>query len=179
MSSLRIALLTIAVLLAAPDALHASTHSLGHGLTVTYRSPPAPRLHLESLADDRIDLTRMADRVVVVNFWATWCPPCIEELPSMQRLWERTHADGLEVLAVNVGEPADRIRAFLADFEPTLAFPILLDPEGEAFRDWRVRGLPKTFIVNKRGRIIYEAEGGRDMDSEHIRERLRTLMEEQ
>lgn len=178
MSSLRAAALTLAALLAGPTCLQASTHGLGDGLTVTYKSPAAPRLRLEALNGDVVDLATMAGRVVVVNFWATWCPPCIEELPSMQRLWDQTHADGLDILAVNVGEPPDAIRAFLREFEPTLAFPILLDREGEAFRDWRIRGLPKTFVVNKRGRIIYEAEGGRDMSSEHIRERLRELMEE-
>jgi len=79
---------------------------------------------------------------------------------------------------VNLGEPPDRIRAFLEEFEPTLAFPILLDVEGEAFQAWGVRGLPKTFVISKRGQIVYEAEGGRDMNSEHIRERLQELMDE-
>ena len=60
----------------------------------------------------------------------------------------------------------------------TLAFPILLDPEGEAFQTWRVRRLPKTFVINRRGRIVYEAEDGRDMGSEHIRERLEELTDE-
>ena len=96
----------------------------------------------------------------------------------MQKLWEETRDQGLDVLAVNVGEPADRIQQFLNEFEPELAFPILLDPDGEAFQAWGVRGLPKTYIVNKRGQVIYEAEGGRNMNSEHIRERLRALINE-
>lgn len=96
----------------------------------------------------------------------------------MQRLWEHAHAGGLEILAVNVGEPADTVRGFLRDFEPALSFPILLDGEGRAFRAWRVRGLPKTFIIDKRGRVIYEAEGGRDMNSEHIRDRIQALIDE-
>lgn len=59
-----------------------------------------------------------------------------------------------------------------------LEFPILPDADGEAFQAWGVRGLPKTFVVNKRGHIIYEAEGGRDMNSEHIRAKLQTLIDE-
>ena len=88
---------------------------------------------------------------MVVNFWATWCPPCIEELPSIQRLWEDTRGAGLEVLAVNVGEPTERIDAFLRRFEPRLDFPVLLDPDGKAFQVWGIRGLPKTFVVDKQG----------------------------
>ena len=172
------AVVTIAALLLGAGGVGASSHGLGDGLTVTYKSPAAHPLRLASLDGDYFDLAAMKGRVVVINFWATWCPPCIEELPSMQKLWDKTHADGLEILAVNLGEPPDRIRAFLEAFEPTLAFPILLDLEGEAFQAWGVRGLPKTFVVNKRGQIVYEAEGGRDMNSEHIRGRLRELMAE-
>lgn len=170
--------LTIAALLLGAGGLEASSHGLGDGLTVTYKSPAAHPLSLESLDGGVYDLVAMKGRVVVINFWATWCPPCIEELPSMQKLWDETRAGGLEILAVNLGELPDRIRAFLEEFEPTLAFPILLDVEGEAFQAWGVRGLPKTFVINKRGQIVYEAEGGRDMNSEHIRERLQELMDE-
>jgi thiol-disulfide isomerase/thioredoxin len=178
MNAMHITVLSIALLLAGPNGLEASTHGLGDGLTVTYKSPPAHRLSLESLDGKAYDLAAMKGRVVVINFWATWCPPCIEELPTMQKLWDETHSAGVEILAVNLGEPPDRIRAFLGGFEPTLEFPILLDLEGEAFQTWRVRGLPKTFVINKRGQIVYEAEGGRDMNSKHIRERLQELIDE-
>lgn len=178
MNTIRAAALSIAALLIGASGLEASNHGLGDGLTVTYKSPAAHRLSLASLDGGDYDLAAMKGQVVVINFWATWCPPCIEELPSMQKLWDQTHAGGLEILAVNVGERPDRIRAFLQKFEPTLAFPILLDLEGEAFQTWGVRGLPKTFVINKRGQIVYEAEGGRDMNSEHIRERLQELIEE-
>ena len=165
-------------LLVWPMAPQASSHGLRDGLTVSYGSPPAPRLSLEALDGGRRDLAAMRGRVVVVNFWATWCPPCVEELPTLQRLWERAHVYGLDILAVNAGERPETIRAFLGALEPGIAFPVLLDRDGEAFRAWRVRGLPKTFVVDKRGRIVYEAEGGRDMNSEHIHGRLRALLDE-
>lgn len=177
-----IAIRTVALIFALSVTLssgtRAATHGLGNGLTVTYKSPAAPRLRLESLRGKEVDLAAMKGRVVVVNFWATWCPPCIEEMPTMQRLWQDLHWVGLEVLAVNTGESADTIESFMQVFEPELEFPILLDPDGEAFEAWGIRGLPKTFIVDKRGRVIYEAEGGRDMGSEHIRGRLRMLLDE-
>ena len=94
----------------------------------------------------------------------------------MQKLWEEMRDQALDVRAVNVGEPAERTQQFLHEFAPELTIPILLDPDDEAFQAWGVRGLPKTYVVNKRGQVIYEAEGGRDMNSEHIRERLRALI---
>ena len=66
----------------------------------------------------------------------------------MQNLWKRLHGEGLDVLAVNVGEDTRTIRAFLDGFSPKLEFPILLDEEGRAYRGWRVRGLPRTVIVD-------------------------------
>ncbi|NCF83206.1 MAG: redoxin domain-containing protein [Proteobacteria bacterium] len=178
MNAIRIATLALALLLAGLTCLPAATQGPGDGFSVTYKSPAAPQLRLKSLDGGEYDLSTVKGRVVVVSFWATWCPPCIEELPTMQKLWEETRDQGLDVLAVNVGEPADRIRQFLHEFEPELTFPILRDPDGEAFQAWGVLGLPKTYVVNKRGQVIYEAEGGRNMNSEHIRERLRALINE-
>jgi peroxiredoxin len=178
MNAVRISTLALALLLAGLTCLPAATHGPGDGFSVTNESPAAPELRLKSLDGGEYDLSTVKGRVVVVNFWATWCPPCIEELPTMQKLWEKTRDQGLDVLAVNVGEPADRIQQFLHEFEPELTFPILLDPDGEAFQAWDVRGLPKTYVVDKRGQVIYEAEGGRNMNSEHIREQLRALINE-
>ncbi len=178
MNSLRTLTLILACLLTGFTSIQAATHGLGHELSVTDRSPAAPQLRLKTLDGGEIDISALRGRVVVVNFWATWCPPCVEEMPTIQKLWEETHDSGLDVLAVNVGEPVEAIEAFLQDFEPTLDFPILLDLQGEAFQAWEMRGLPKTFVIDRRGRVIYEAEGGRDMNSAHIRERLQRLIDE-
>ena len=178
MTSARIAALSLALIFAGLIMTPTIAQGLRDGLTVTYKSPPAPELRLWGLDGAEHDLSTMKGQVVVINFWATWCPPCIEEMPSIQKMWEKLRGRGLEVLGVNLGEPADTIRAFLDEFDSKLEFPILLDPEGEAFRAWGARGLPKTYVVNKRGRIIYEAEGGRNMDSEHIRGLLQTLIDE-
>lgn len=170
--------LLLGCLVAGIASVQAANHELRGGFSVSYKNPAAPHLRLQSFDGREYDLSAMKGRVVFINFWATWCPPCIEEMPTIQNLWADTHDSGLEVLAVNVGESVDVIRAFLDDFEPKLEFPILLDPDGEAFQIWRVRGLPKTIVVNKHGNIIYEAEGGRDMNSEHIRGRLQILIDE-
>ena len=142
-----------------------------------HRSPPAPPLVLAGVDGKIYDLADYRGRVVVINFWATWCPPCIAEMPALQRMREKLGPRGLEVLAINAGEAPQDIKAFLAGFEPRLTFPVLRDPTGETFESWRIRGLPKTYVVGKQGRIIYEAEGGRDMDSEHIRGLLQALID--
>ena len=178
MTVIRFAALTLTCLLAGSNGSQAQTPGLADGFSVSYKSPAAPPLYLAALDGTQYQLYTMKGRVVVVNFWATWCPPCIEELPTMEKLWNDTRGIGLDVLAVNVGEPAERIQAFLDWFTHQLTFPILLDAQGEAFQAWGVRGLPKTFVINKRGQIIYEAEGGRDMNSLHIRERLQALIDE-
>jgi len=157
------------------DALFAQP--LQDGLGVAYKSPPAPALELNGIDGEHFDLAALDGRVVVINFWATWCPPCVAEMPSIQRMWKRLHGLGLDVLAVNVGEDTSRIENFLENFHPRLEFPILLDPEGVAFNTWNISGLPKTYVVGKKGRIIYEATGGREMDSEHIQGLLRELLE--
>ena len=118
MTSIRAAAVTVTLLLSATTLALAATDALRDGLTVVYKSPAAPRLRLQSLAARQYDLSQMKGRVVVVNFWATWCPPCIEELPTIQDLWDDTHGSGLEVLAVNVGESAETIETFLRGFTP-------------------------------------------------------------
>ena len=149
---------------------------LRDGLSVAYGAPPAPSLALEDPNGREHRLSALRGQVVVINFWATWCPPCVAEMPAIQRMYDLLHDEGVAVLAVNTGESAEQIRRFASDFEPPLSFPLLRDPEGEAFLAWRVRGLPQTFVVDRSGRLAYSAEGARQMDSEHIIGRLRALL---
>jgi thiol-disulfide isomerase/thioredoxin len=91
--------------------------------------------------------------VVVVNFWATWCQPCREELPSLERLRDAMRGRRFEVLAVNVAEGDSRVKRFLDDVP--LRLPVLLDRDGETQRAWKVRGLPATFLLDREGIIRY------------------------
>ncbi len=172
---------TRAFLLLAALALVASVPVRGQvlrdGLSVAYGSPPAPPLTLEDIDGREYRLADLRGKVIVVNFWATWCPPCVAEMPAMQRMYDALADEGVLVLAVNAGESAQDIRSFTGDFEPTLSFPLLRDPGGEAFTRWGVLGLPHTFIVDRSGNLAYTAQGARQMDSAHIMERLRNLLE--
>jgi thiol-disulfide isomerase/thioredoxin len=114
---------------------------------------PTQPLALKDLGGRLHDLADYRGRVVVVNFWATWCQPCREELPSLERLRDAMRGRRFEVLAVNVAEGEPRVKSFLA--EVPLRLSVLLDRDGDAQRTWKVRGLPATFLLDPQGSIRY------------------------
>jgi len=142
-------------------------------LTPIRSAPPAPELVLLDLDGAEHRLRDYRGQVVVVNFWATWCPPCIREMPSMERAWQRLQDEGVVMLAVNVGEDADTVFTFLADYP--VSFPLLMDEDATVTRAWPIRGLPTTFIVDRQGRLVYQAIGGRDWDAPELLEQILEL----
>ena len=160
------------------SSVRATTHELSVGITWLYGSPSAHPLQLKDLNGVQYGLRDLQGKVVLVNFWATWCPPCIEEMPSMQRAYDELGGEQFEILAVNAGEETSVVDVFLTQFTPALKFPILIDPTGETYNNWKVRGMPTTVIVDKQSRMRYQAVGGRDMNSEHIMGKLQELMDE-
>lgn len=116
---------------------------------------------------------RLADfrgQVVVINFWATWCPPCRFEMPSMERMWKQVKGKGVTILAVNVGENADIIFEFLGQYPVT--FPIPMDLDGEVIKNYPVTGLPTTYIVDPQGVVTHRAVGSREWDDPKLFEQL-------
>lgn len=111
-------------------------------------------------------------KVVLLNFWATWCPPCRREFPSLSRLQRLFKPAELAVLAVNVGEDAETIFSFAGASDVT----ILLDRDSAAMRRWPVKGLPSTFVVDRKGRLALRAVGGREFDDAAIVAQLRGLL---
>jgi thiol-disulfide isomerase/thioredoxin len=116
-----------------------------------WKGGPTPPLALKDPEGRLHDLADYRGKVVVVNFWATWCEPCRDELPSLERLRDALRGRPFEVLAVNVAEGDSRVKRFLA--EVPLQLPVLLDRNGEAQRAWKVRGLPATFLLDREGEI--------------------------
>lgn len=112
---------------------------------------PTPPLALKDLDGRLHELAGYRGKVVVVNFWATWCTPCRDELPSLERPRNALRGRPFEVFAVNVNEGESRVKRFLA--EVPLRLPVLLDRNGDAQRAWRVRGLPATFLLDPDGSI--------------------------
>ena len=135
--------------------------------------PPAPDFSLPDIDGAVHRLSDYRGKVVIVNFWATWCPPCREEMPSMQRAWERLRQEGVVILAIDIGEDQDTIFTFTADYP--VEFPLLMDRESKVIAQWAVRGLPTSFVVDPDGRIAYRAVGGRDWDHPAVMETLTGL----
>jgi thiol-disulfide isomerase/thioredoxin len=149
---------------------------LTHGLTPIAEPKPAPALRLADLDGKSQDLAELKGKLVVVNFWATWCPPCRREMPALERLRARLEAQGLRVLAVDVGEDADTVFAFSGQLDPAPSFPIVLDRDAQAMQRWQVKGLPTTFIVDPAGQVVFRAVGGREFDHESVTRQLLPLL---
>ena len=173
------ALLLAALTLSVPAlAADIGLPPLAHGLTAAAPRPAAPPIKLADLDGKTHDLATYKGKVVLVNFWATWCPPCRREMPSLERLNQRLQGQPFAVLAVNLGEDVDTVFSFLGQLEPQPGFAIPLDRDSKAMRQWPVKGLPSTFIVDKQGRIAFSAIGGREFDHPEIEKALRKLLEE-
>lgn len=163
--------------MAGATAVAADLPPLSHSLT--QQAPrPAPALRLQDLDGQLTDLAHLKGRVVLINYWATWCPPCRREMPSMERLSQALKSEAFSVLAVNVGEDADTIDAFTSQLDTELSFPILLDTRSRAMQAWQVAGLPTTFLADKQGRIVASAIGGREFDHPEIIRAIRELLGE-
>jgi len=135
---------------------------------------PTPSLRLPDLEGKEHALEAYRGRVVLVNFWATWCVPCKEEMPSIERLRSSMQGRPFAVLAVNLAEPDARVQRFLRDVP--LGFPILMDRDTSASRAWKARLLPATFIVGPDGRIRYSYIGELDWSREPIRRQIAELL---
>jgi len=115
---------------------------------------------LPDLQDREHSLSDYRGKVVLVNFWASWCPPCVQEMPDLVRLQQRLADRPFQVLALDVGEKKYRVRKFvkLISFD----LPVLLDTASETFNAWQVETLPTTFLIGTDGRIRYRALGDPD-----------------
>ncbi len=133
----------------------------------------APALVLIDMDGVKHNIRDYRGKPVIINFWATWCPPCRRELPSMNHAWKKIKDEGIVMLAVNVGEDEDTIFTFMADYP--IDFTVLLDSSGEVSAKWPVVGLPTTFVLDKEGRLVYRAIGGREWDDDSLLEKVRSL----
>ncbi|MBK1620454.1 alkyl hydroperoxide reductase [Lamprobacter modestohalophilus] len=145
-------------------------------LTPLPDQPEAPAFELVG-PDERVyRLANFKGQPLIVNFWATWCPPCRAEMPSMQRAWEQLEAEGIGMIAINVGEDAETVQAFLE--QVPVSFPLPLDTDSKVTQRWPMRGLPTTFVVAPDGRLVYKATGEREWDDPALLEQVRALKTE-
>jgi peroxiredoxin len=145
----------------------------GKGLTSIPHTPQAPAFELNDLDGNPHRMSDYLGQVVIVNFWATWCPPCRAEMPSMQRAWDKLKQEDIVMLGIDVGEDEDTVFLFTANYP--VEFPLLMDKDSKVIGEWPVRGLPTTFVVDPEGRIVYQAIGGREWDDPELMEAVRAL----
>ena len=139
---------------------------------------PAPDFELKTLDGEPISLSDMRGKAVLINFWASWCPPCRSEMPAMQQIYEEYGPDEFVILAVN-STHQDRLtdaESFVA--ERGLTFPILLDTQGQVSSTYQVRSLPTSFFVDRDG-IIREIVIGGPMAEALLRTRAENLLTEE
>lgn len=140
------------------------------------RGAPAPGFELADLEGDRHRLADFAGQVVVLNFWATWCPPCVDEMPSLQQLADRLGPEGLAVVAVSVDERYADIEPFVE--EHRLRFLVLHDLGKRVSRRYAVLQFPETWIVGRDGRLAAHIVGARDWSAPESLEVFRSLLTE-
>ncbi|MDD2876891.1 MAG: TlpA disulfide reductase family protein [Acidiphilium sp.] len=162
--------------LAMARSARAGTNPFDAPLTRLTPRPPAPDFMLASVAGPVVSLAQFRGKVVLVNFWATWCPPCRAEMPSIEHLYQALKGKGFEVLALDQGETQSAVFASLGQISPTPSFPVLLDHDSKVAHAFHVAGIPTTFLVDKTGHIAYKAIGGRDYATPAMRKIILDLV---
>ncbi|MEW8467536.1 MAG: TlpA disulfide reductase family protein, partial [Candidatus Thiodiazotropha sp.] len=123
----------------------------GEGLTLLQQGAQAPDFELTDIDGTTHRLSDYRGKALVVNFWATWCPPCVEEIPSLNRLLAHYRGQRIEIISVDYRETAEEIGKFLQQIP--VDFPVLMDRDGLTSLDWQVFSFPSSFIIDRLGRI--------------------------
>lgn len=140
-------------------------------------NPTPPALALPQLNGRPLSLNEFHGQVVLVNFWASWCPPCVHEMPSMQRLADKLAAQPFTILAVNMAEPITTVRDFLQN-RVQVQFPVVLDKDGRALKDWQVFAFPTSYVIDKQGQIRFALFGSVEWDEPGISQPIIDLINE-
>ena len=158
--------------------------ALGLGLTTgayaagfeSRAATPAPALKARDMSGASKTLADYRGKVVVLNFWASWCPPCLREMPSMERLRVKMKGQPLEIVALASAEGPDDVKAFLSKMQ--LGFPILLDADGSNTQRWKVFALPTSFLLDRQGRVRYVLTGPTEWDEGEALKIIETMLAE-
>lgn len=137
-----------------------------------------PQVQLQDLSGNVHTLEQYKGQVVLVQFWATYCPPCVKEMPSMNKLQDKLAKAGVafKILAIDMAESKAEVEAFVKRIKPE--FTILMDESGSSIQAWNVFAAPSNFLINKQGEIAYTLFGGVEWDSAEIIETITQLSQQ-
>ena len=150
------------------------------GAPPVVRGASAPTFELSRLrmsdaeAESAMALSSQLGRVVLINFWATWCEPCEREMPAMERLYQALAGEQFELIAVAIDDNEDEVRAFQERYQ--LSFPMLLDPARAVYGEYQTMGVPESLLVDRDGRIVERYVGPREWDATSYVDRIRELI---
>lgn len=133
-----------------------------------------PDFTLPTLDGSSIALSDLKGKVVLINFWATWCSPCREEMPSLERLYRHFKYEKFALLAVDIMEHPEKVKKFAREYN--LSFPILLDRTGDISAKYAANALPTTYIIDKEGKTVGKAIGPRKWDGDHAKDLIDELL---
>jgi len=139
-------------------------------------SGPAPGFTLKSRSGEQVSLASLKGNVVMVNFWATWCVPCRQEMPHLEALYERYNSLGFELLAVNVEDNPEGAAKWLADTPVT--FPVLFDPKNEVSKLYKVTAMPSTVLIGRDGTMRFIHHGYKPGYEGEYQTQVRALLRE-
>lgn len=146
------------------------------GITKPRTERAAPNFSLQDINGKLVNLEDFRGKPILLNFWATWCEACKEELPSMQRLYDTLSSQGVEVVAIAIDRKNfDRIKNYAKEYK--LTFPVLWDPDQKVRRHYYIMGLPTTYLIGPEGKLKGFASGARVWDSPDSIQALKSLKE--
>ena len=141
-----------------------------------YRGKIQPQAFALRDADGKLlEVNDFQGRVTLVNFWATWCPPCVEEIPSLNRLKRAMQGSAFQLISINYAESPQHIREFMG--KVAVDFPVLVDPDGKLAAQWKVVAFPSTFVIGPDGKIHYGANAAIKWDEPEVVQQLNQLAE--
>jgi peroxiredoxin len=161
----KLLLMTLALLLIAGPSQAVHRVQLGK---------PAPDFSLPSLGGKKVSLSDFKGKAVLLNFWATWCPPCKDEMPSMEKVYREQKANGFEILAVSIDKGTKEIEAFRKEYG--LTFPILLDPDMLVAALYELAFVPTTYLIDRSGNVVHRETQYRDWTDAESRKLLEKIL---
>ena len=153
------------------------TSTISNDVAAPHQGFVAPKIELALIDGGKGSLQDYSGKVILLNFWASWCPPCRSEMPAMQQVYESYQDEGLEVVAVNMAhqDSLSDVQSFMNTYQ--LTFPVMLDMRGETALEYQVRALPTTFLIDREG-VIMEVIVGGPLTKAFLEAKIKQLLEE-